>query len=64
MILICSVMDSGLPMKPDDKLINTVETEPQVRQYEAIWGIFRGKSGGSPVKNNGHGAVRQRSLVS
>lgn len=51
-------------MKTDDKLINTMETEPQVRQYEAIWDIFRGKSGGSPVKNNGHGAVRQRSLVS
>lgn len=37
MILICAEMDSGLPMKPDDKWINTVETEHQVRQYEAFF---------------------------
>lgn len=59
-----AVMDSGLPIKPADKSINMVGKGPQVRQYKAIWGIFRGKSDGSPVKNNGHGAVRQRSLVS
>lgn len=59
-----AVMDSGLPIKAADKSINMVGKVPQVRNYEAIWGIFRGKSVDSPVKNNGHGAVRQRSLVS
>lgn len=58
-------MDSRLPIKPTVKSITMVGGKgPQGRQYRSIWGILRGKSAGSPVKNNGQGAARQPSLVS